>query len=359
MISSSGLYGHPDVRRDLVGMVTREDKRASVETATVMFADMRGFTRLCRLLGGNPAAIQNHLNEFFRILAGSVMTHRGIVNKFLGDGVMAIFRGPDFALRAVQCAFDMRSRFHTLRTEWEMGVSEDIEFLNVGVGIANGEVTIGAIGDDHVSDFTIVGTAVNLASALEREARDGRFVLCENRTYRAVHPWVSACNGPFNFADKSSDGIGYKLYDLQAIRSSIQRGSVFICHAHADIERIRECVIPKLDKAGFDVFTSENSIQMGAKWDKAIGVAIDNCQHFLIAISNNAINSNHVGEEIHYAFSHEPSRSADWIIPVLLDTVEPSQVYWQLGRRQYRDLTNAAGIADFEQSLRELSRKKQ
>ena len=360
MISSSGLYGHPDVRRDLIPIVLREENSACVETASIMFADMRGFTRFCRLLGGNPSAIQNHLNDFFRLLAGSVMIHRGIVNKFLGDGIMAIFRGPDAALRALQCAFDIRSRFHELRADWEHGVSEDIEFLDVGVGIASGEVIIGAVGDDKVSDFTILGTAVNLASALEREARDGRFILCENRTFRATQAWISKCGGPTSFIDKSGGGIGvaYKIYDVQAIRSNVQRGSVFICHAHSDIERIRETIIPSLDKAGFDVFTSENSIQIGAKWDKAIGLAIENSQYFLIAISHNAINSIHVGEEIHYAFSHESARSDDWIIPVLLDVVEPSQIYWQLGRRQYSDVTNSMGIADFERNLQELSAKK-
>jgi len=87
------------------------------------------------------------------------------------------------------------------------------------------------------------------------------------------------------------------------------------------------------------------------QWDKAIGAAIDASDYFVIAVSANAVALTHVGEEIHYAFSREREKRPGWIMPVLLDTTNPSQIYWQLGRRQYRDLTSADGIADFEAAL--------
>jgi class 3 adenylate cyclase len=345
LLASSGLYAHAEARRDLVDMVTGAGPRSRVEHATVLFADMRGFTDFCPKISGE---VQDYLNEYFAELSAAVLAHGGIVNKYLGDGLMALFRGPDAPLRAVQCGFDMRARFAALRRQWQMQINHDITSLEVGVGIASDQVTIGAVGDDKMSDFTIIGGVVNHAAALERKARDGRFVLCDNRTYQAVHPWVSEFNGPI-----AADG--YLIYDLRTVRSSIQRATMFVCHAHADLARVKELIVPYLDKYGFDAFLAEKSIEIGAKWDKAIGAAIDACDYFVIAVSANAAASTHVGEEIHYAFSREREKRPGWIMPVLLDTTNPSQIYWQLGRRQYRDLTTPDGVADFEAALQAIA----
>lgn len=178
LLASSGLYANPEVRKDLVEMVTGAGPRVRVEHATVLFADMRGFTDFCPKIAGS---VQDYLNEYFCELAAAVLAHGGIVNKFLGDGLMALFRGPDAPLRAVQCAFNMRERFATLRRQWQMQINHDISTLEVGVGIASDQVTIGAIGDDKMSDFTIVGGVVNHAAALERQGRDRRLGLFRDR----------------------------------------------------------------------------------------------------------------------------------------------------------------------------------
>ena len=90
-------------------------------------------------------------------------------------------------------------------------------------------------------------------------------------------------------------------------------------------------------------------------WDKANGAAIDTCDYFLIAVSANAVTSIHVGEEIHYALSRERERGRDWIMPVLLDSTDLSQVNWRLGRRQYREVTTKTGKADFEKALQDIA----
>jgi adenylate cyclase len=345
LLASSGLYAHPDARKDLVEMVTGAGPRARVEHATVLFADMRGFTDFCSKISGG---IQDYLTEYFGELCASVLAHGGIVNKFLGDGLMALFRGADAPLRAVQCAFDMRERFVALRRQWQMQINHDITGLEVGVGIASDQVTIGAVGDDKMSDFTIIGGVVNHAAALERQARDGSFVLCDNRTYQAVHPWVSEFKGPIGAS-------GYLIYDLRTVRSSIQRATMFVCHSHKDIARVKELIVPYLDKYGFDAFLAEKSIEIGTKWDKAIGAAIEACDYFMIVVSEHAAASTQVGEEIHYAFDHEREKRPGWIMPVRLDDTNPKKIYWQLGRLQYRDLTSADGIADFEAALQAIA----
>jgi class 3 adenylate cyclase len=324
LLASSGLYARPEARADLIAMVTGEGPRARIERAAVLFADMRGFTLLCERISSSPAAIHLSLTQFFHMLAGSVLAHGGIVNKFLGDGVLALFRGSDGPLHAVQCAFHMREQFVPLRKEWQRATSRNIGFLDVGVGIATDDVTIGAVGDDKVSDFTIIGNAVNLAAALERSARDGNFVLCDNCTHEAVQPWIGQCEGP-------TETEGYLTYSIKTMRSSLRRPRIFICHSSADIEQINRLIVPRLEQHGFDSFLATTSIKIGDKWDQAVVAAIDTCDYFMIVASQNAASIN-VSDEIYYSFGHRQKKHPNWIMPVRLEAVEPSQIHWQLGR---------------------------
>lgn len=223
VIASSGLHARDDVRRDLVQKLAGEE--AHSEEATIFFADMKGFTRLSRALAGNPQAIQTHLTELVGLLADSVLLHNGIVNKFLGDGVMAFFRGSDGPLHAVQCAFDIREKFAALKESWSRGFSEEIDFLEVGMGIAYGNVMIGAVGDGKVSECTIIGNPVSIAAALENRARDGRFILCENRAFHAIEPWIVESEGPLKFQTGAPGGdqASHRIYHIKAIRRSAGR----------------------------------------------------------------------------------------------------------------------------------------
>ena len=200
MLASSGLYAAAEHRRDLVPLITGESARPIVEQATILFADMRSFTRFCRDIGNHPERIQSYLNQFFGTLADAVLANGGIVNKFLGDGVLAVFRGGDAPVRAVRSAFLIVERFGPLRDGWQESrdeiLSADISYLDIGVGIASDRITIGAVGDHKISDFTIIGSAVNLASSLERRARDGKRILCDGPTFRAVKALVSEVAGP-------------------------------------------------------------------------------------------------------------------------------------------------------------------
>ena len=224
MLASSGLHGRAEDRHDLVARFTGQNPTPVVELATILFVDMRGFTRFCRDLGNDPVRIQSYLNQFFGVLADAVLSNGGIVNKFLGDGLLAIFRGTDAPARAVQSAFAMHERFAPLRKGWQENeaevVSADIGYLDIGVGIASDRITIGAVGDDKVSDFTIIGGAVNLAAALERMARGGKRILCDGPTFRAVKVLVSEVNGPELIKLGTSD---FEFPDLRPARPGHRR----------------------------------------------------------------------------------------------------------------------------------------
>jgi adenylate cyclase len=358
MLASSGLHARAEDRRDLVALFTGQNPAPVVELATILFVDMRGFTRFCRDVGNDPVRIQSYLNQFFGVLAEAVLSNGGIVNKFLGDGLLAVFRGTDAPARAVQSAFAMHERFAPLRKSWQESeaevVSVDIGYLDIGVGIASDRITIGAVGDDKVSDFTIIGGAVNLAAALERMARGGKRILCDAPTFRAVKALISDVSGPDSIRLGTSDS-SFQIYDLRGLGTAIKRGRIFICHAHPDLDRIKELIVPLLTKHGYEIFLAENSIAIGEDWDKAIEKSIRSSDYFLVVISKTALKSSPVSDEVHFAFSLEKAKGRAWIMPVLLEQAcDPAEIHWQLPRRQYKDLTGRDGIAEFEALLSEL-----
>lgn len=140
--------------------------------ATVMFCDIRGFTALTQNM--NPTEVIALLNEHMTALTRVVTAHNGVVDKFIGDSVMAIFGAPksygDDTLNAVRCAEEMlavRARLNqTSRYQ-----------LQVGIGLATGRVLAGNMGSADRSNYTVLGERVNLAARLCSVAARGEIVL--------------------------------------------------------------------------------------------------------------------------------------------------------------------------------------
>jgi adenylate cyclase len=130
---------------------------------TVLFADIRGFTALATALGAH--AIVDLLNEYFSYMTDVITAEGGMVDKFIGDGLMALFGVPnphgDDADRAVAAARKMQ-RALTLLSERHAGPP-----LRIGIGVCTGPVLAGQIGSPARMNYTVIGEAVNLASRLE------------------------------------------------------------------------------------------------------------------------------------------------------------------------------------------------
>lgn len=146
-----------------------------VRTVSVLFCDIRGFTALTE--GMAPAEVVNMLNEHMTALTEAVINHNGIVDKFVGDLIMAIFGAPQSyeqdAYDAVQCAIEMLKK----REKINLTSKHQIE---VGIGIATGEVLAGCMGSDSRLNYTVLGEYVNLASRLCSEAGGGEIIIDEN-----------------------------------------------------------------------------------------------------------------------------------------------------------------------------------
>jgi adenylate cyclase len=137
---------------------------------TVLFSDIRGFTTLTE--SGDSAALVKQLNEYFQEMVGAVFSHRGSLDKFIGDAVMAVWgnidvpgmTAKDGAQQAVATALAMKRSLRKLNDDWK---ARNMLHLEIGIGINHGEVIVGNLGCQEKMDPTIIGDPVNLGSRLE------------------------------------------------------------------------------------------------------------------------------------------------------------------------------------------------
>jgi class 3 adenylate cyclase len=138
--------------------------------ATVMFSDIRSFTRLAESLP--PAETIELLNSYYTLMFDAIGAHGGIVNQMLGDGLMALFGAPlphaDHGERAVRAGLDMLE----LVADFNRGqATQDKPEIHIGIGIASGQVIAGYTGTERRVTYTCVGDTVNLAAHLETHTK--------------------------------------------------------------------------------------------------------------------------------------------------------------------------------------------
>ena len=145
---------------------------------TVLFSDIRGFTTLSE--NANPEKIVGLLNRYFSAMSEIIFEHGGTLDKYIGDGLMALFGAPtaseEDALNAVKAAVSMQKRLATLNEELR---AEGFPQVSIGIGLHTGEATVGYIGSDKRSEYTAIGDTVNLASRLESNAAGGQILMTE------------------------------------------------------------------------------------------------------------------------------------------------------------------------------------
>lgn len=148
------------------------------QTITVLFADIRGFTRISE--HAPPEKIVNLLNRYFSAMTDIIFAHGGTLDKYLGDGLMALFGAPavtpDDAANALNTAVAMQRRILGFNQELR---DEGLVEIGVGIGLHTGEVTVGYIGSERRSEYTAIGDAVNTAARLESNAKGGEILISE------------------------------------------------------------------------------------------------------------------------------------------------------------------------------------
>src|ERR1044071_9632379 len=151
---------------------------------TVLFADIRGFTRLSE--HANPEKVVHLLNKYFSAMTDIIFAHGGTLDKYLGDGLMALFGAPTAtpqdACNAVVAAVQMQQRMEEINQELR---AEGLNEIGVGIGLHTGEAVVGYIGSERRSEYTAIGAPVNTASRLESNSKGGQ-ILLSDATERAA-----------------------------------------------------------------------------------------------------------------------------------------------------------------------------
>ncbi len=163
------------VSRDVYEQLMADPSRAALggarRTMTVLFSDVRGFTSLSEK--GQPEDVVRQLNEYFSRMVQVLFEHRGTLDKFVGDMVMALFGAPlddpDHAEHAVRAALAMSSALDDLNRQW---ASQGRPQLDIGIGINTGDMVAGNIGSVTIMSYTVIGDAVNLGARLESLNKD-------------------------------------------------------------------------------------------------------------------------------------------------------------------------------------------
>jgi adenylate cyclase len=157
----------------------------SSQTITILFADIRGFTRISE--HAPPEKIVSLLNRYFSAMTEIIFAHGGTLDKYLGDGLMALFGAPtatpDDASNALNAAVAMQRRLLGINRELR---EEGFPEIGVGMGLHTGEAIVGYIGSDRRSEYTAIGDTVNTSSRLESNALGGE-ILISDATARAAH----------------------------------------------------------------------------------------------------------------------------------------------------------------------------
>jgi len=182
---------------------------------TVVFLDLRGFTAFAEM--SEPEEVSEVLEAYHAEVGHVIVAHEGTLERFTGDGMMVFFNDPVQVAnpeeRALRMADAMRERIRVLRAEWRRRGWD----LDLGMGIAKGYATIGAIGFEGRRDYAAIGSVTNLAFRLCTEASPGQ-ILISQRIYAAVPDLVDAKEvGPLHLKGFHRPVVAYEVVHLKHV----------------------------------------------------------------------------------------------------------------------------------------------
>ncbi len=174
--------------------------------ASIAFIDICGFTAISEK--ESPDTVVKLLNQYFEVIVKEVITQNGIVDKFMGDCVMAVFKGEFHLDRAIEASLAIRKKINLLPAEFSFTP-------NVSIGIDNGEVVSGNIGSGSLKrlDYTVIGDVVNTAQRLQSAAGPGQIYITEKSYEKIKTSFTCSRIGETNLKNKTNSLILYEVLD--------------------------------------------------------------------------------------------------------------------------------------------------
>lgn len=220
MLEDSGDRFTPQGRLELVRRLESVlaahgviDHGASTRQVTILLTDLRGFTQLTESLP--PDTLVKLLNRYYARMTHIIHRYGGVVDKFMGDGIMALFgaaaEGPDDLLNALRCAAEMQQVMDEINL-----VNRDLGLpaLYMGIGVNTGEVVVAHMGSREHSEHTVIGDSVNLASRVEAHCLRGQVLLSEN-SFESAREYIEVDEPRRVYIKGKRDPVS--LYPLQAV----------------------------------------------------------------------------------------------------------------------------------------------
>lgn len=210
-------YLSPQMLKTIAAHDYEVDLSTRRKELSILFVDIKGFSTISETL--EVGYLESFLNEFLDAMTRAVFDNHGTVDKFLGDGLMAFFGDPvetdNHALSAVRCAVQMQQELKKLNGKWSnAGISEFTGGIEIRIGINTGIVVVGNVGSRRRMEYTVIGSAANVASRLQEVAPPGG-VLLSARTCSLAKECLK-CKEPRTIKVKGVERA-VTVYELEAL----------------------------------------------------------------------------------------------------------------------------------------------
>jgi adenylate cyclase len=205
---------------------------------TVLFSDIRGFTTISEKL--TPEELVHLLNEYLTAMTDIVFKYDGLLDKYMGDAIMAVYGAPldqpDHRMRACRTALDMIDELRILQQKWS---DEGRPVLDIGVGINSGDMVVGNMGSQMRFDYTVMGDSVNLGSRLEGINKEyGTNIIISEYTYVGVKDEL-VCRELDSVRVKGKK-LPVKIFELICDRKDIGKHEAFLRLFEEGLEKYKQ-----------------------------------------------------------------------------------------------------------------------
>lgn len=265
-------YLNPHVVEDLIKDPNQIDLEGKVVTATVYFSDIENFTNISESL--EPKKLVGYLNKYFSVCTGIILRYNGLLDKYIGDSVMAVFGVPNaidnHALNACLAALDNLREINNIYAS----ENSDMPYFNTRIGIHSGSMVVGNIGTESHLDYTVIGDSVNLASRLEGVNKMfGTNIIISENTYELVKDHIEA--RLLDTLSVKGKSIPVRIYELAGRKGELSAQEMLYIR---DFEEAVRLYRSREWSTALNQFETLSKLRPG---DKSAGVYITRCTDLL------------------------------------------------------------------------------